>query len=129
MKRKLPGMVLLLVCLASRVGAGWEPQGRAVTVEQHKKLQPAGPGQRPFDVTRHTIPLAEIIYNIPRDSIPALAQPRFIAAAEARRELKDSDRVLGVFLKGEAKAYPVRILNWHEVVNDVAGGQPILVSW
>jgi uncharacterized protein DUF3179 len=129
MTRKILGEILFLVGLASLVGAGGEPQSLAVPAEQHKKLQPAGPGQRPFDVTRHTIPLSEIVYSIPRDTIPALLKPRFIAAAEARGELKDRDRVLGVFLNGEAKAYPVRILNWHEVVNDAVGGQPILVSW
>jgi uncharacterized protein DUF3179 len=89
----------------------------------------AGPGKQPFDVTRHTVPLSEIMFSVPRDTIPALLAPRFITVAEARRELKDSDRVLGVFLKGEAKTYPVQILNWHELVNDVVGGQPILVSW
>ena len=129
MIRKLLGAVLLLACLACRAGSGWAPQGRAVTAEQHKKLQPAGPGKRPFDVTRHTIPLSDIMLSIPRDTIPALVAPRFIAAAEARGQLKDSDRVLGVLLNGEAKAYPVRVLNWHEVVNDVVGGQPVLVSW
>ena len=59
--------------------------------------------------------------------------------AEARRgegeadragdSLKGDDRVLGVFLKGEARAYPVPILNYHELVNDKVGGRPILVSW
>ncbi|MBI1984016.1 MAG: DUF3179 domain-containing protein, partial [Acidobacteria bacterium] len=34
-----------------------------------------------------------------------------------------------VFLNGEAKAYPVRILTWHELVNDRVGGRAILVSW
>ena len=88
-----------------------------------------GPGKQAFDVTRHSVPLSEIMYSVPRDTIPALLEPRFIATAQARGELKDSDRVLGVFLKGKGKAYPVRILNWHEVVNDVVGDRPILVSW
>ena len=127
--RKVLGMIFLLDSLATGVAGGCEPEGQAVTVEQHKKLQPAGPGKQSFDVTRHSIPLSEIIYSVPRDTIPALLEPRFIAAAQARGELKDSDRVLGVFLKGKGKAYPVRILNWHEVVNDVVGDRPILVSW
>jgi hypothetical protein len=126
--RKVLGMIFLLDSLATGVAAGCNRESRSVTVEQHKKLQPAGPGKQSFDVTRHSIPLSEIVYSVARDTIPALLEPRFIVAAEAG-ELKDSDRVLGVFLKGEAKAYPVRILNWHEVVNDVVGDRTILVSW
>ncbi len=120
----------LLVCsMASGTQRAGSPDAEPIIVEPHTKLLPAGPGKRPFDVTRHIIPLSAIDYSIPRDAIPALARPRFVAAEEARGRLKDSDRVLGVFLKGEAKAYPTRILNWHELVNDQAGGQPILVSW
>jgi len=70
--RKVLGMIFLLDSLATGVAGGCEPEGRAVTVEQHKKLQPAGPGKQSFDVTRHSIPLSEIIYSVPRDTIPAL---------------------------------------------------------
>ena len=43
--------------------------------------------------------------------------------------LRDSDVVLGVEFQGVAKAYPIRILNWHEVVNDQVGPQAALVTW
>lgn len=39
------------------------------------------------------------------------------------------DRVLGVVHEGVAKAYPIKILNWHEVVNDQIAGKAIAVSW
>jgi len=55
-------------------------------------------------------------------------QPKFIKVAEADF-LDDRDDVLGVTLGGIAKAYPVRILSWHELVNDDFGGEPVLVSW
>lgn len=84
-------------------------------------------GQWNFD--RHSIPLDEIQSGgPPRDGIPALMQPKFIKAAEAGF-LNDRDDVLGVTLGGIAKAYPVRILSWHELVNDDFGGEPVLVSW
>ncbi len=103
---------------------------QTVITEPKTKLVPAGPGQKPFDVTRHTIPLSEIRGGGPaRDGVPALVHANFIAADQVGRLLKKSDRVLGVFLNGEAKAYPVRILNWHELVNDSVGGRPVLVSW
>lgn len=84
-------------------------------------------GQWNFD--NHSIPLDEIQSGgPPRDGIPALMQPKFIKAAEADF-LDDRDDVLGVTLGGIAKAYPVRILSWHELVNDDFGGEPVLVSW
>jgi hypothetical protein len=94
------------------------------------KFISGGPGKKPFNATRHIIPLDQITSGgVSRDQIPALFRPRFVNASEAGRLLTDSDRVLGVFLGGQAKAYPVSILNYHELVNDVIGRQPALVSW
>ena len=87
------------------------------------------PGGFSFDVTRHTVPLDEIRGGgPPKDGIPALVDPAFVSPANAR-ELHPQDQVLGVHLAGYSKAYPVRILNWHELVNDQIGGRPILVTW
>ncbi|MBI1941933.1 MAG: DUF3179 domain-containing protein [Acidobacteria bacterium] len=104
--------------------------GQSVRTESERKLLPAGKGQEPFDVTRRTIPISEIQGGgPPRDGIPALSNPQFMTAHDADRLLSRQDRILGVFLNGEAKAYPVRILTWHELVNDRVGGRAILVSW
>src|SRR6185369_7988742 len=43
--------------------------------------------------------------------------------------LSGSERVFGVSVKGEARAYPLRILDWHEMVNDVVGGEPVTLSY
>jgi hypothetical protein len=64
----------------------------------------------------------------PRDGIPAIDRPRFVKAGEARF-LHSDDRALGVARDGIAKTYPVRILNWHEIVNDRFGGEPIVVTF
>jgi len=63
----------------------------------------------------------------PKDGIPAIDRPRFVGAASAR--LADGDRVLGIALDGISRAYPVRILNWHEVVNDRFGSRAIVVTY
>ncbi|TAM83415.1 MAG: DUF3179 domain-containing protein [Acidobacteria bacterium] len=106
---------------------GW---AQRVRIEQKPKLIRNGKGTQPFDVTRHIIPLGKIQGGgPPRGGIPALTDPEDISAEEAGRLLEPSDRVLGVFMNGQAKAYPVRILNWHELVNDRVGGRAILVSW
>jgi hypothetical protein len=99
-----------------------------VVVEPQRKYIPAGAHQ-PFDVTRHAVPLQEIQVSVARDAIRALTQPEFLFMGQADRLLKPSERVLGVALNGEAKAYPLRILNWHELVNDSVGGRPVLVTW
>lgn len=82
-----------------------------------------------FDYSKHSIPINEIHGGgPPKDGIPALFDPKFILAKEASY-LNPSDRVLGLYLNGEAKAYPIRILNWHELVNDTVGGRDVLVSY
>lgn len=117
--------VLALMVLASR-----SAPGQQVQVEEKPKLIRNGRGAQPFDVTRHTIPLPQIEGGgPPRDGIPALNDPQNMTAEQAGRLLGPSDRVLGVVFNGQAKAYPVRVLNWHELVNDTVGGRPILVSW
>lgn len=75
------------------------------------------------------LPVAEIVSGGPlRDGIPAIDAPAFIAASAARG-LADGDRVLGILRHGFARAYPVRILNWHEIVNDRFGDEHIVVSY
>ncbi|MBI3461022.1 DUF3179 domain-containing protein [Candidatus Acetothermia bacterium] len=64
----------------------------------------------------------------PVDGIPSVDSPRFAKASDATW-LKDNDVVMGLKFKGEIRAYPIRILNWHELVNDSMGGVPIIVSF
>jgi hypothetical protein len=115
----------LALCLWSGVCLSAAQQ---VVIESQPRYIPSE-GHQPFDVTLHSVPLREIKASVARDAIPALTRPEFLSADQADRLLKRSERVLGVALNGEEKAYPVRILNWHELVNDSLGGQPVLVSW
>lgn len=64
----------------------------------------------------------------PRDGIPALDSPHFVSA-EAAEFLDDDDRVLGLSIGGSAKAYPVRILSRHEVVNDWIRERPVVITY
>jgi hypothetical protein len=78
---------------------------------------------------KHKIPLNEIIHGGPlKDGIPALTNPRTIPANSADY-LRDTDVVLGMTINGESRAYPLRIMNWHEIVNDTLGGRRILVTF
>jgi hypothetical protein len=89
----------------------------------------AAPRLHGFDLSNLSIKRKEIKQGgPPRDGIPALFYPKFIPAAEARY-LKNDDRVLGVEINGIAKAYPLRILDRHEVVNDRFSNQFVVVSY
>jgi hypothetical protein len=82
-----------------------------------------------FNLTGSAIPAAEIISGgPPRDGIPALTKPQFIGQEEADY-LSSTDRVIGVFIGGEAKAYPIKILDYHEIVNDRIDDKPIVVTY
>lgn len=63
----------------------------------------------------------------PRDGTPALSDPAFVAADATR--LDDDDRVLGLTRGDVAKAYPIDIMNWHEIVNDRVSDEPVLVTY
>ncbi len=121
-------------CAIVGIGLGWPPHLIAqatpeIITEPKQRLIRTAPGDVPFDVTRHTIALKEIRGGgPPKDGIPALLEPSFISPAEAT-SLRPKDMVLGVSIGGDSKAYPIRILNWHELVNDRIGSRPILVSW
>jgi len=84
-----------------------------------------------WDYSKHSIPVSEIKSGGPgRDGIPAIDRPHFVPAAMAnQRFMKPDDRVLGLVIRGKKKAYPIKILNWHEIVNDRIGGQQVVVTF
>ena len=86
--------------------------------------------QADWDFSKHSIPVEGIRGGgPPRDGIPALFDPAYITAKEADRLLKPGERVLGLVINGVSRAYPIRIMSWHELVNDGIAGTPYLVSW
>ena len=64
----------------------------------------------------------------PKDGIPAIWNPKALPAAEATW-LPPEERVLGVVMGKEARAYPIKVLNSHEMVNDILGGRPIAPNY
>lgn len=64
----------------------------------------------------------------PKDGIPSIDQPQFIAAAD-ETNIQDTEPVIGISINGDARAYPIQILMWHEIVNDVVGGKPIAITF
>jgi Protein of unknown function (DUF3179) len=81
------------------------------------------------DFSQTTVDLDRVISGgPPRDGIPSIDDPKFIPIAEDKT-LADTEAVIGFSLNGDARAYPVRILTWHEIVNDVVGGVPVAVTF
>lgn len=62
-----------------------------------------------------------------KDGIPSIDRPRFLPATEAR--LDDGEKIIGVYHRGQARAYPQRILVWHEIVNDELGGDALSITY
>ena len=82
------------------------------------------------DFTRSIISFDEIMTGGPaKDGIPAIDQPRFESTAEADGWLDDLEPVQVVDIGGDARAYPVQIMVWHELVNDVVGGEPVVITF
>lgn len=82
-----------------------------------------------YDGAPARIRLEEIVWGgVPLAGIPALDDPPTIAGRRARY-LRPDEQVFGLTLGGESRAYPLRILSWHELVNDRLGGQPIVLSF
>lgn len=72
---------------------------------------------------------ATVSGGVPKDGIPAVDNPQFQTAAQADDLLKPEDVVFGAVINGKAKAYPRRIVVWHEIVNDRLGGENISVTY
>ena len=63
----------------------------------------------------------------PKDGIPPIDDPQFVKLGEV--DLPDIEPVIGVIINGTARAYPIRMLIWHEIVNDAIGDVPIAVTF
>ena len=82
------------------------------------------------DTSKALVPLEDIISGgPPPDGIPAIDHPAFVSPAEAAAWLVPNEPVLALEVKGDARAYPLQILMWHEIVNDIVGGVPVTVTF
>lgn len=89
----------------------------------------AKPIKNGFDLENSIILANKILSGgPPRDGIPSIDKPLFLDIADAGY-LTDKDRILGIVVEGEARAYPIRILNWHEIVNDEISGKSVAVTY
>jgi len=107
------------------------PENSAASTLSPDEPPPAG-AQFEFktDFSKHNVPYSEILSGgPPKDGIPALTAPKFVSVKEAVAWLKPLEPVILVQVKDEARAYPIQILIWHEIVNDTVSGEPLIVTF
>jgi hypothetical protein len=123
----------------AQAGAPSAPITPTPTTTPRNTLTPSpGPQEPPSgaqsefttDFSRSSVPYREIISGgPPKDGIPAIDAPLFISAVEANEWLKPLEPVIVVQVGEDARAYPLQILTWHEIVNDTVGGLPLVVTF
>ena len=136
---------LLAACGADQKAADdkdAEPTDQSPSADPAESELPSNPAQPESTVESASVPTLEPdLINprnyefesylppqlIPLDGIRPVYQPQFVDAADA--PLHDDELVIGVSIEGEAKAYPITVLRFREMVNDELGKLPILVTW
>lgn len=87
------------------------------------------PGWR-TDTSKRSVELSELISGgPPKDGIPSIDRPVFVSNEEAGRWLGEREPVIALEVEGEARAYPLQILIWHEIVNDQIKSTPVAVTF
>jgi len=81
------------------------------------------------DFSKSNVDLSTIQVNLPRDGIRSIDNPKFVSQSDAARWLDDREPVLSLEIDGEARAYPLQILTWHEIVNDHFDDTPVAVTF
>jgi Protein of unknown function (DUF3179) len=132
----------LLLLAAAGCGGGEQSEAEKIRSVDGKlaTLPDAGPGlgeSSPPDLragwktdfSRHSVPLREFASGGPgKDGIPAVDEPRFVAVDDADF-LKEREPVIELVVEDDTRAYPIQILAWHEIVNDVVGDTPVAVTF
>ena len=125
------GWVLAVAVGLSIAGVAWN----LAPLFSPDRVRPRGDGRNPasygFDLAHAIVPPERIASSgLVADALRALDDPATWSLAEIQgRYLVGDDKVIGVVFGGEARAYPLRVLVWHEVVNDVVAGVPIAVTY
>ena len=122
----------LLAGGVSLVVATPKPGTAAVSPALLEEEPPPRGSARQFstDFSRHTIPYADVLSGgPPKDGIPAIDNPRFVTVEAAAAWLGPQEPVVLVEVGEVAKAYPLQVLTWHEIVNDEVGGVPLSITF
>src|SRR5262249_6310329 len=117
----------LLVAVALLMGQVARPQAAGATAPERP---PFDTSEWKTDFGKHSVPFSEIMSGgPPKDGIRAIDRPEFVGVDAAGGWLKPREPVI-LFVHGtDARAYPLQILIWHEIVNDTVGGLPVAITF
>ena len=123
------GTIIVLFLLSLVAEAIFMPQIRGLFLNlRAETVTIVDPSARSAPGSNGTLDL-KIVTVLGRDGIPAILDPIFASRSEAAAQMDPSERVIGVSINGEHRAYPITLLSRHEIVNDTVGGKPIVVTW
>jgi hypothetical protein len=129
------GWVILLAILIVIALVAWHIVPAIRQTTPYGAAQPDVPFNG-FDPSTCLVPRDQIVTGMARDTLLPLDNPPVVPADQLdainkqyRKYLLPGDRVIGVAIGGQARAYPLRVLDWHEVCNDTVAGQPIAVTY
>jgi Protein of unknown function (DUF3179) len=91
----------------------------------------ASPGDSGVDASRDPTELTreDLTSVLSPDSIPSIDDPEFVSSERAATWLASEEPVAVLEIEGDARGYPLQIMTWHEIVNDVVGGIPVAVTY
>ncbi len=117
---------VVLACLVVGAAFLWSVVGNQATANPEVWVM-GGWGNTDFG--KHSVEFSEIMSGgPPKDGIPSIDDPQFIDAGDVSN-LGAMEPVISIEIDGQARAYPLRILMWHEIVNDQIGDTPITVTY
>ena len=90
---------------------------------------PVAEGRLPLSLSPSELQNRAVSGGPSKDGIPSIDSPKTVSAGKAGNWLRDESVVFGVVRNGEARAYPRSIVVWHEIVNDVIGGDPASITY
>ena len=124
MKAKIVILLLTLTMLAACVPRTLEKIPEITELEQEEGIKRTALG------VKYIVDPSKIRSGgPPRDGIPSIDNPKFVSVEEADQWIQDNELALAIIYKGVKRVYPLQILVWHEIVNDVIAGDPILITY
>ena len=128
------GALVIVASLSQSVAAGSTTSGQLVKPDPDYREKLASSRISTYgwktDFSRHTVPFDEVLSGgVPRDGIPPIDKPEFVTVADADGWLAKQEPVIALEINGDARAYPLQVMIWHELVNDEVGGMPVTVSF
>jgi uncharacterized protein DUF3179 len=121
------GVLMFVTALGVVAYIQWDEIERITQTADAGEFFPHEVPATTFDFSDMQVPQNQIIRGgPPKDGIPAITDPKTAPVAYADF-MKPDDRVVGVTVNGESRAYPIKVLNYHECYNDTLGGVPIAI--